>query len=117
MAGSPDQLVSAALIERLVSEYVWYDKNERKEERKYVQLPVKVCLYDQGRVVEFGVTRNISTQGIGVIIQRSIKPGSHIFIQLATLSGEFVDVPTKVIHCTAFGPFFHIGGYFMDRLN
>lgn len=114
----PAELVS--FVERLIRDTKPFHRAERRSHRRYLMaVPISAQpVDDQGNPLGpafSAMTRDISPIAIGLIHTERIED-QRLAIQLS-LAGERVNLLTEIQHCSAMGPYYHIGAKLLSKLD
>ena len=103
------------LISRIQSAHIRQIRQRRENNRQYISLPGKIRTLGTPGEIE-ALTRDLSSEGIGLITANSIHPQTRAEIEL-TISNTTETIYARCCWCESSGIFFLSGWKFFNPLN
>lgn len=94
----------------LQEEYQAERLEQRTSERHGFNRPVAIRV-ENGRCAISGFTKNISEEGIGIVLDTMLPEGTIANLRVHTLSDDVVCFPAKLVWIAAFGHGWFISGW------
>lgn len=95
-------------------------KTERRESPRYPVNADTSCPFVLPVLEDYGPARikDISTDGIGLLVQQKMEPGLLIAVGLMNSTQNFCRTQlVQIVHCTPMGGLYHVGGTFLTPLS
>lgn len=100
----------ASIVERLVNEAKSAEQTDRrKQERHPFFQPVTLVAENNPRCCLTAFSREISSNGIGLLHYESIEPGQYV-ITIQSPSGEPAQIPAEILWCQPCGEGWYLSG-------
>jgi hypothetical protein len=93
---------------------------DRRAVERYAVNTEAICPFVSPVTEDFATVkiRDVSMQGIGLLMSRRVEPGALLTVVLANLARGFSKtVLVRVVHVTALGGSYLVGGTFVTPLN
>jgi hypothetical protein len=108
-------------VKRIAAGTEPYKGPERRSEPRWrVTMPVPVAHLDEHLCpcgpTFIAISRDISTQGMGLYHTRPIEVKSLLGVELRAPQGDTMQAVLEVVRCQLNGPAFEIGGRFMAKV-
>jgi PilZ domain len=99
------------LVEALLQEECQAERLEqRSDERIGFNRPVAIRV-EQGRCAISGFTKNLSAEGMGIVLDTMLSEGTRASLRVHTLNDEIVCFPAQLVWIAAFGHGWFISGW------